>query len=88
MRGQRQEWVDPRHWTLTGAAISPLPQIAARQSNNNPVSMGSRRSMIKDMLSEIPAGLAVHERQAEMCIDRHLVSRAVGIALASAHPAV
>jgi hypothetical protein len=44
--------------------------------------------MIKDMLSEIPAGLAVHERQAEMCIDRHLVSRAVGIALASAHPAV
>jgi hypothetical protein len=35
-----------------------------------------------------PAGLAVHERQAEMCIDRHLVSRAVGIALASAHPAV
>jgi hypothetical protein len=44
--------------------------------------------MIKDMLSEIPAGLAVHERQAEMCIDRHLVSQAVRIALASAHPAV
>lgn len=64
------------------------PQSAARQSNNNPVSMGSRRSMIKVMLSGIPAGLAVHERKAEMCIDRHLVSRAVRIALASAHPAV
>lgn len=50
--------------------------------------MGSRRSMIKDMLSNIQAGFAVRERLLAMCNDRHLVSQAVRIALASAHPAV
>lgn len=45
------------------------PQSATRRSNH-PVSVGSHwRPMIKDMLFDMPAGLAVHERQAEMCID-------------------
>lgn len=63
------------------------PQSATKRFYH-PVSVGSHRSMIKDMLSDIPAGLAVRERLLAMGIDRHLVSRAVRIALASAHPAV
>lgn len=63
------------------------PQSASRQSKNR-VSVGSHRSMIEDMFSDIPADLAVRERLLAMCNDRHSVSRAARIALASAHPAV